>query len=113
MSAIKGITSALATPDFKRLDTISKIAAFDSVCSVAFNMAGNDEDWSAVYDEVFGGSIGKAAETILVETGLRPPEYHDPDTTYREDVLAWATPIRESFQSYVDGQRKIQEILEG
>ena len=113
MSAIKGITSALATPDFKRLDTISKIAAFDSVCGVAFNMAGNDEDWSAVYDEVFGGNIGKAAETILVETGLRPPEYDDPDTTYREDVLAWAGPIRKIFQSCMDGQRKIQKILEG
>ena len=113
MSTIKGITSALATPDFKRLDTISKIAAFDSVCGIAFNTAGNDDDWSAVYDEVFGGDIGKAAETILVETGLRPPEYDDPDTSYREDVLAWAAPIRECFQSYVEGHRKIHEILEG
>lgn len=113
MSAIKGITSALATPDFKRLDTISKIAAFDSVCGVAFNTADGDEDWSTIYDEVFSGSIGKAAEIIFDETGMDAPEYHDPDTTYREDSLAWASPVRECFQSYVDGQRRIQQVLEG
>lgn len=113
MSAIKGITSALATPDFRRLDTISKIAAFDSVCGVAFNMAGTDEEWSEVYDEVFGGNIGQAAEIILDETGMKAPEYYDPDTTYREDALAWATPIRECFQAYGDGQRRISEVLEG
>lgn len=111
MSEIKGITSALATPDFKRLDTMDKIAAFDSVCGIAFNMAENDEHWSDIYDEVFGGNIGKAAEVIFVETGMRPAKYDDPDTTYREDALAWAKSVREQFQSYLEGNLKIQEIL--
>lgn len=111
MSAIKGITAALATPDFKRLDTLSKIAAFDSVCGVAFNTASSEEDWSDVYDEVFSGNIGKAAETIRTETGLVAPEYYDPDTSYREDALAWAAPTRESFQSYADGHRRAQALL--
>jgi len=113
MSVIKGLTSVLATPDFRRLDTIAKITAFDSLCEVTFIMASTGDDWIEIYDEIFGGSIGKAAETILEEAGLRAPEYCDPDTTYREDALAWATTIRGCFQAYADGQGKIQEILKG
>ena len=112
MSVIKGYVSALDTADYRRLDTLQKIQAFDNVVGIVLNTATTEEEWNAVYDEVFGGKIGDAAKAILTETGMAQPDYYDPDTTYREDVLAWAGPMREAMQQYAEGRRKIMAMMD-
>ena len=111
MSQIKGYASALNTPDYRRLSIDRKIDAFENVFGIILNMASTDEDWNEVYDEVFGGIIGETAKEIFSETNMEQPSYYDPDTTYKEDVMAWAEPVRKAFAEYAEGRRKIAALI--
>lgn len=58
-------------------------------------------DWGGFYDRVFGAEPQKykpRAMATLAAIGWSHPDYHDPDTSYKDDVLAWVGAFEEVFK---------------
>lgn len=57
---------------------------FVELARLAAKVAESDADWKTKYQTIFSDEISKTMFT----TGLAP-DYYDPDTSYKEDVLAF------------------------
>lgn len=61
-------------------------------CAVGGDEHEEDVIWNTVYDAVFSETISRRVYTLISKLSLRF-DYYDPDTTYREDVTAFANAL--------------------
>jgi hypothetical protein len=60
-----------------------------------------DADWESFYHRVFGVEPQKykqRAKDTLAAIGWSHPDYYDPDTSYKDDVLAWVGAFEDVFK---------------
>lgn len=62
-------------------------------------------DWDSVFGLVFNPETSTAAFTLL-ESINNPLNYYDPDTSYEEDVIAFANALKEKVASLQNLTRK-------
>lgn len=60
------------------------------------------DPWEATYDVVFSKQLSTRVYTAL-KTMNQTLEYYDPDTSYEEDVLAFANAVQEKTQQLDSG----------
>ncbi len=70
----------------------SLLSAARADCAVSDGEHEEDVIWHTVYDAVFSESVSRRVFTLISKLSLRF-EYYDPDTTYREDVMAFANAL--------------------
>lgn len=110
MSRITGMTARLRTEDFERAPIAEKIEIFLSTLNLVVDEARSEEDWEAIYSQVFSGTLGGVRRSIYQETGLRL-EYDDPDTTYKADTMALIDAVRPQLEEYLAGYKRANEVL--
>lgn len=57
----------------------------------------SDQEWELVYDAVFSESISDRVRELIKIIGMRL-DYYDPDSSYEEDVMEYASALN-SFVS--------------
>lgn len=60
------------------------------------------DPWEATYDVVFSERLSKRVYTAL-NTMNQTLDYYDPDTSYEEDVLAFANAVQEKTKQLESG----------
>lgn len=62
-------------------------------------------DWEFKYDMIFSENISRKVFSLLKELGT-PLDYYDPDTSYAEDVIAFANAVEQKVKN-LDQIKKI------
>lgn len=84
--------------------------------NAAFALKEEEGDWQfkPFFEELFEGNECFAIEVrdILNEMDRELPSYYDPDTTYKEDALAWVGAVDEfiaTLEKQVAGEQKTEK----
>jgi len=59
------------------------------------------EEWDAIYHAVFGGAIGRQANSLLAEFGTAV-DWDDPNGSCGQDAMAWVRGFRAAVKPILD-----------
>lgn len=97
VSTIRAILCGVGDSTPERIRHLADLARLDETVDQIVEVATahpNDEAWETVFDAVFGGEIDVRCNSVMSALGLEIPDYYDPDTTYKDDAMAWITAFR-------------------
>lgn len=70
------------------MKNLNQIKDFIDIAEQAQRIVESDADWETKYEIIFSNPVGGRIRDIGIVV-----DWHDPDTTYEEDVLAYAKAL--------------------